>query len=152
MKIFYTFLLIILITPAISQDLETASVRTSILQMFEAFNKGDTAGMKDFFFPGTRLLTAYETKDGTPMLSDEKHEKFIESVGAPRENKWYEHLIDIEVNVDGRMACAWVPYSFYINDKLSHCGVNAFQLFKNSDGWKIVNLMDTRSRTGCLEK
>jgi hypothetical protein len=44
------------------------------------------------------------------------------------------------------MAHVWAPYEFYINDKLSHTGVNTFTLFKEKDIWKIIYLIDTRRK------
>jgi hypothetical protein len=40
-------------------------------------------------------------------------------------------------------------YAFFAGDTFSHCGVNAFQLFKGADGWKIFHIADTRRREGC---
>ena len=55
------------------------------------------------------------------------------------------------VHIDGHMATAWTPYAFYLGGDLSHCGVNAFQLFNGKDGWKIIRITDTRRREGCEE-
>ena len=55
------------------------------------------------------------------------------------------------VQVDGNLASVWVEYSFYIGPRLSHCGVDAFQLARDASGWKIVAIADTRRRLGCSE-
>jgi hypothetical protein len=47
------------------------------------------------------------------------------------------------------LAQAWCDYAFYVDKSYSHCGVDAFQLFKGKDGWKIFHLADTRRKTGC---
>ncbi|MCS3859218.1 hypothetical protein [Salinibacter ruber] len=54
----------------------------------------------------------------------------------------------MEVRVDGPLASAWVPYVFYRGDERSHCGVNAVQLVRGPDGWRILQLTDTR-RQAC---
>ena len=46
-------------------------------------------------------------------------------------------------------AVVTVDYSFYAGERFSHCGIDAFQLFKSADGWKIFQLTDTRRTTGC---
>jgi hypothetical protein len=53
------------------------------------------------------------------------------------------------IHVDDGLAMVWVKYSFYLNDKFSHCGVDAFLLARDTAGWKIVSLGDTRRREGC---
>ena len=43
---------------------------------------------------------------------------------------------------------AWVPYAFYLGDRMSHCGTNAVQLAKRGGQWQIVQITDTR-RSDC---
>ncbi len=43
-----------------------------------------------------------------------------------------------EVHVSGPLAVAWVPYDFYADGKWSHCGVDAFTLFKVDGRWRIA--------------
>lgn len=47
------------------------------------------------------------------------------------------------------LATVWAPYAFYLDGRLSHCGVNAFQLIRRPQGWRIVSLIDTRRTEGC---
>ncbi len=57
---------------------------------------------------------------------------------------------DPKIEIDGNLAQAWTQYAFYVGKKFSHCGVDAFQLFKGTDGtWKIFQLADTRQKEGC---
>jgi hypothetical protein len=53
------------------------------------------------------------------------------------------------VRIDGPLAVVTVDYSFYAGQQFSHCGIDAFQLFRGPAGWKIFQLTDTRRRTGC---
>ena len=41
-------------------------------------------------------------------------------------------------------------YAFQVEGVPSHCGVNAFQLVKGSEGWQIPQVTDTRRREGCV--
>ncbi|HEX8060298.1 MAG TPA: hypothetical protein VF473_05145, partial [Cyclobacteriaceae bacterium] len=57
---------------------------------------------------------------------------------------------DVKIQMDGNFAQAWMKYGFYIGKTFHHCGVDAFQLFKVTDGkWKIFHLADTRWNEGC---
>ena len=54
--------------------------------------------------------------------------------------------------VDGGIAQVWTDYAFYVGAEFSHCGVDAFHLAKDAFGsWKIMHLMDTRRKEGCIE-
>jgi hypothetical protein len=45
-----------------------------------------------------------------------------------------------------------MDYSFYLGDKFSHCGVDAFLLARDGTEWKVVSLADTRRRQGCPDQ
>jgi hypothetical protein len=42
-----------------------------------------------------------------------------------------------------------MEYRFYVGERFSHCGVDSFHLVRTADGWRIVDLADTRRREGC---
>ena len=62
-----------------------------------------------------------------------------------------EPIWDPVVEVSDRLATVWVKYAFYADEQFSHCGVDAFQLFKSEQGWKIFQIADTRRREDCWE-
>ena len=52
--------------------------------------------------------------------------------------------------IDDDLAQVWTDYAFYAGEKFSHCGIDAFQLIRGSDGrWRIINLIDTRRQEPC---
>ncbi|WNC70886.1 hypothetical protein RGQ13_12165 [Thalassotalea psychrophila] len=60
-----------------------------------------------------------------------------------------EKLLKIETHQQGNMASVWTPFAFYLDKKLSHCGVNSFQLVKTDLGWKIHYLIDNTYPGDC---
>jgi hypothetical protein len=47
--------------------------------------------------------------------------------------------------VDGPFATYYADYEFWLGERRSHCGVDAFQLVKTDEaGWQIFILADTR--------
>ena len=92
------------------------------------------------------LRTIANTKEGN-KLKDEKLDEFLNSIATiPSNLKFLEKLIDYKVEIDGNLAHVWTPYEFYINDKLSHIGANAFTLFNDNGKWQIIHLIDTRRK------
>jgi hypothetical protein len=55
----------------------------------------------------------------------------------------------MEVHVDGSMASAWAPYTFYLSGEISHCGINSIELLKDAEGWKVTQISDTRRTENC---
>lgn len=73
----------------------------------------------------------------------------VQAVASPRTEVRDERIWNLEIRVDGNFATAWMNYAFYLDDRFSHCGINSFQLFRGVDGWRIVQVTDTRRREGC---
>ena len=99
---------------------------------------------------GVRLRRA-TMREGVPVLTDASAEGWLKSIARPREEMMDEQIWDLEIEVDGRLATAWMKYAFFLGREFSHCGVNAMMLFKDADGWKIFALADTsrRDREDC---
>ena len=95
------------------------------------------------------FLATTVLRDRGPALKIDTLEAFIRAVGTPHEAVWDERLRSEEVRIDGPLASVWTEYSFYAGADFSHCGVNAFQLARTADGWRIIALTDTRRRDGC---
>ncbi len=125
---------------------QQADVRKTIDTFFEGFHQKDTIKMKSVLGRGMVLHSVTEGKDG-PQFSMENAAQFYKSIASiPQQIVIEEKLQGYEIKTDGNMAHAWTPYAFYVNGKLSHTGVNSFQLFKDAEGWKIVYCIDTRRK------
>lgn len=128
---------------------DRAAVIAVVQRMFEAMRTGDSTMLRSTFDPSARLQTAVTNKEGKPLLLEETVDEFAKAVGSPHDEVWDERTWGFDVRVDGRLAHVWTEYTFFAGEKMSHCGVDAFQLFKGPDGWKITQLTDTRRRDLC---
>lgn len=139
--ILFTFLLLSPIGFA-----QEADVRKAIDTFFEGFHNRDTIKMQSVFAKEMVLHSVAEKKD-VALLSVEPVTQFTKSIASiPKDLKFEERLLSYKIQIDGSMAHVWTPYAFYINGKLSHSGVNSFQLFQSKDGWKITYCIDTRRK------
>lgn len=151
-KLFTFFCLIWIVFPTHAQESsEKENVIKVIKQLFDGMRQVDSAAVRSVFHPSARLQTTFTDKEGAPQLKDGSLEQFIKSVGTPHEGLYDERISEYIVEVDDNLATAWTPYEFYISDKFSHCGVNAFQLFKTPDGWRIIQIIDTRRKENCVK-
>ena len=143
-------LLIVLVLPErAGAQLAADSARAVLTRLFDGMRAADSTAVLAAFHPGARLQSAAVGRDGRPRLVDTPVAAFAHAVGTPHAEVWDERVYDVEVKVDGAMATAWVPYTFYAGTTLVHCGVNSAQLWRGPTGWGIVSLLDTRRRTGC---
>ncbi len=133
--------------PATAQDAaphaDEEAVVAVIVQLFDGMRAGDSAMVRRTLAPEARLVGT-SARDGEPVLRTVDIGRFVEAIGEPHDEVWDERLWDIEVRIDQNLATVWTQYAFYLGEKLSHCGVDAFQLFRSSDGWRIFQIADTR--------
>lgn len=133
---------------------QTEQDKLDILQpvhnLFEGMHTGDSAMVHNAFAKGVTLATVTESREGNPILRMDALQGFLDAVGKPHTEPWSEMIWDPEVRRDRNLAQVWVKYAFYVGKKFSHCGIDAFHLFKSADGkWKIFHLADTRHKEDC---
>jgi len=152
MKLTTAFLFILFSFCAYAQHPAEAEIRLPIDQLFMGMNKGDSALVHGAFTKKVTLATIFKDKEGNPALRQESSlDGFLKAVGTAHTEAWSEPIWDLKIQVDGNFAQAWASYAFYLGKQFSHCGVDAFQLFKGADGkWKIFHLADTRQKEGCV--
>ena len=132
--------------PAAGAD--EAAVRAVIAQLFDGMRARDSAMVAGAFAPGTRLVSS-GTRKGTLTIDPISAEEFAGVVAKATGPRWDERITGTTVQFDGSLAAVWAPYEFWLGEKFSHCGVDAFHLAKLPEGWKIIALSDTQRREGC---
>jgi hypothetical protein len=55
------------------------------------------------------------------------------------------------VHVRGSIAVVWTPYEFWLDGKMSHCGIDVFNMVKQDGAWHIANMMWTVEPKACSE-
>ena len=122
-------------------------VQKNIEIFFEGFHHKDTLKIKSVCADKMILQSISDSAVKGNKLSTENVKDFYKSIATiPSSMKFQEKILSYTIQIDGAMAHVWAPYEFYLNDKLSHSGVNIFTLFKEKDSWKIIYLIDTRRK------
>ena len=127
------------------------SPKETIHGFFKAFNEDNGEKLESYFADKTSMVSTFKDKNDSTIVSFEKVEVFLNAFGNKQGNTWREDVSNIKVDIDGDFAQAWFDYQFYLNDKLNHCGVDAFQMIRVNTEWKIVHLADTRRKDNCRE-
>lgn len=131
--------------PLAAQTTQEQEVRAVIDRLFDGMRAVDSAAVRATFHPDARLQTT-AVRDGQPVLRTDSLAKFLRAVGTPRTELWDERISNVEIRADGELASAWMDYAFYVDDRFSHCGVNALQFARTPAGWQIIQIADTRRR------
>lgn len=153
MKLFVTlFFASFVFMNSFSQSAQEEEVKSTIVSFFEAFHKQDTSVMKSMVKGNIKMQSIGKAPDGKTLLNENSFDQFTKSIaGIPKEKSFEEKITDYMIKVDGDMANAWTPYEFWFDGNFSHCGVNSFQLLKESGQWKIIYLVDTRRKDNCVK-
>ena len=108
--------------------------------VFEGMASGDTEALRAIMLPGSQLLGVGER--GSDWLSGASFAEAFEG----SEDPVIERMWDPVVMIDGRIASLWAPYDFYVGDRFSHCGTDAFQMVLTEEGWKVAFISYTRAQ------
>jgi hypothetical protein len=136
-------LVLVVATSAVVQNPPPPDVgveREAVLKTVQAFF--DTMAAKDV--EGARKILILEGRFNALRMQDGKWsirtfstDEYLKTLGngkqAMRERMW-----NPEVRIRGPIATVWTPYDFWIDGKFSHCGIDAFDLVKTDEGWKLT--------------
>lgn len=130
---------------------DDAEVREVVKRLFHAMQLGDSALARSVFDKQVTTATVFKDKNGAVVMRREDSiMDFMKAIGTPHQEVWYEEIWNLTVQLDGDFAQAWCDYAFYVDNKFSHCGVDAFHLYRSKEGWRIFHLADTRRKTECV--
>jgi len=134
-------------SPGLGAQGGEAAVETAIMQVFECIHTANPEMVRGVFTPGARFAVI-STENGTAAIASQTVDGWIQAIGNS-EGSWDEQVYDLDIDVDGGMASAWVPYTFYLDGAVRHCGINSIELLRDADGWKVTQLSDTRRTENC---
>ncbi|MBK9734674.1 MAG: hypothetical protein IPO92_06790 [Saprospiraceae bacterium] len=136
----------------INGQTDTIDIKNTINRMFKGMSTFDSSMVRSTFTTDFTLQSIIKTKDGNTHVRTEQAHSFLKSIGTKSPGlKYDERLLSYDIHIDDDLAIGWTPYSFYLNDVFSHCGVNVFTLVKLNGIWKIMSIVDTRRKNNCLE-
>ena len=119
---------------------QTSADRDAVLQVvqtfFDTMTAKDIDGARGVLVPQGRFHVMEMSKPNSEPRSFSNEEYFAQLQASKQTMR--ERIWNPEVRVHGLIATMWAPYDFWIDGKLSHCGVDAFDLIKTGEGWKIA--------------
>ena len=137
------------VASAVADESARRDVLAVVERLFTAMATRDTAMMRTVFEPGARLVGMRTRPDGSTIVQSLAWERFAAFAAGDARARWTERALAPEVRVRGPLATVWARYTFHFGETPSHCGVDAVQLLRTADGWRIVSIADTYETTGC---
>lgn len=128
---------------------EEQSVIAAVEQFFKALETRDADLARNILLP-EGVVYSVRDEGGGKTIRATTHQQIIESFSSSSE-KMLERMWDPKVLIHKEIAVVWTKYDFHREGKFSHCGVDAFNLIKTPDGWKISGIFYTVEKEGCEE-
>lgn len=123
--------------------------QAAITELFDAMRASDSTRMKRVMH-AQATLSSLSKRAGKVKVGSMPTDNFLSSIANMDKGLANEQIGRMDVRIDGDLAQAWVPYSFYLGDRFSHCGTNAFTLVKDQyERWQILSIIDTRRKENC---
>jgi len=119
-----------------SPTTEADAVLKTVQAFFDTMTAKDVEGARKILQPQGRFH-AMRMRDGKPDVRAFSNEEYFADLQASKQ-KMRERIWNPEVRVSGLIASVRAPYDFWLDGKLSHCGIDQFDLIKTGDGWKIA--------------
>lgn len=137
------------LAPSLSAQNQTPveAVKTFFAKMY----KSDTTGMADLFLTDATLLSTGFDQQQQHFVSQESVREFIASIATFPTATLDERIYSYDVRISDNLATVTTDYTFFLRQRLSHCGINVFTLVQTAaNTWKIASIADTRRRDKCL--
>ena len=115
---------------------EREAVLKTVQAFFDTMAAKDVEGARTILQPQGRFH-AMRMRDGKPVVRAFSNEEYFADLKASKQ-AMRERMWNPEVRIHGLIATVWTPYDFWIDGKFSHCGIDAFDLIKTEEGWKIA--------------
>ncbi len=126
---------------------EEEKIISVVNQFFEVLSSLDVNVAKQIMMPEGTYFSIRKKGEGF-LIKNSTFQKYIEDIPNIKV-KLKETMTNPKVLIHDRIAVLWTRYDFFVNGKFSHCGVDAFNLIKTPDGWKIAGCIYSVEKTGC---
>jgi hypothetical protein len=130
-----------------AEGADTKAILATIDVVFAAFESGDAAALLRHVYADGRVTATGRRGDGTTTLRPQSWTQFAERVTPQR--TFQERITDPMVRVDQDIAVVWAPFVVRAGGKVSNCGIDHFDLVRESGSWKVMNLTFSSRTAGC---
>ena len=127
---------------------EHAAVMAAVERVFAAINSNDAEALRQIAIPEGMNISLRYQPDGSSTLRAKSNAQDAADTSTEK-RKFTEKYWNPTVLIHNGVAMFWAPYSFDIDGKRSHCGVDQFDFIKVNGEWKLASSMWTVEPNGC---
>ncbi len=128
---------------------DAQAVEAAVRTLFDSMWEADSVKARSVIAPNFRIIVLSPNPAGQTVARETSGKQFRSQITSRPAKSLDERYWNGQVQLDGDLASYWCDYAFFLNGKFSHCGTDVFQLYREPEGWKIVNLAYTIRKEGC---
>jgi hypothetical protein len=127
---------------------EEGQVMAPINALFDGLARRDSATILAAMHADGSATAASEKADGTRNVHRMTAAEFAAAI-KPGPERYQERISDPAIEIDGDIALVWAPYTFLVDGKVHHCGIDHFDLVREHGKWQVLNITWSSRTTGC---
>jgi len=140
---------LLLAAPALAQPApDSIGAMAAANAVMSAIGKKDEAALRALILPQALLLSQRYAADGTVTTAIRTRDEWLAGLmsvkGVPS-----EQMTDPRLFIQHDLAHVWAPYSFAVDGKRSHCGVDSLGLARIDGQWRITSMTWTAEPGNC---
>ena len=121
---------------------ERSQILAAANALLHALDKGTAQELEALVDPAGRMVIIDRTKSSETIRTLPMRQFITELPG--HKDRLAERIGNPTLMQRGGLAQVWAPYTFWINGKVSHCGIDNFTLVKREGRWIVSDLSYTR--------
>jgi hypothetical protein len=130
---------------------DRAALMKVVDEVYAAINNNDVQAFKRLEVPeGMTFRLRYQPGGSMKLVPKSNLQDLADT--ATEKRRFTEKYWNPTVLIHRDMAVFWAPYSFDIDGKRSHCGIDVFDFIRVNGEWKLANSMWTVEPDGCPKK
>lgn len=116
---------------------DEAAVLDTVQAFFDVIASGDAEAGAHLTVP-EGVFVSVRVEDGRRVLRHFNNAEWVAGLSSRTEEKRESFDGEPTVLIEGDVAVVWTRYVFEIDGEVSHTGVDAFDLVRTDEGWKIA--------------
>jgi hypothetical protein len=115
----------------------------SVQTLIDGWREADAAKAGSVLHENFRLVSFhYKEKDAKVGMNT--RQELLDIMKKIKPGEWDDRLKNTKVTFsDTSIADVWTEFEFYSDGKISHCGIESFQLYRIAGSWQIINFADS---------
>lgn len=136
-----------LAAPVAAQDGSNAAILKSVDEFLRGLNEKN-ASVMGAVSTKDGMLVSHIVREGKALVRARTFAQDLATIGEEKDTL-NEVYWDPTVLVRGNIAVVWTEYSFDLNGKRSHCGIDVFNMMKIDGAWKVTGIQYTVEPDTC---